>query len=127
MAEIFQFTSLRSEADYLAPDLSEIRLLPTFDRGGLCHCTLPAGETSVAKKHKTVEEIWYCISGRGIIWQKNASGESEKEFTQGDSFTIPAGNSFQFRNNADQPLCIIISTMPKWPGPDEALDGDSHW
>ena len=68
MNKLFEFISLPLEATYLAPDNSEIRLLPTFNSGGLCHCTLPANSISNPVKHKTVDEIWYCISGQGIIW-----------------------------------------------------------
>jgi mannose-6-phosphate isomerase-like protein (cupin superfamily) len=67
-------------------------------------------------KHKTVDEIWYCLSGKGIIWQKNNLIEDKQEFGHGDSFTIPCGNIFQFKNDGEEPLCILVSTMPKWPG-----------
>lgn len=127
MTTTFEFRSLSLNPDYCAPDTSEIRLLPTFDRGGLCHCTLPVGEISKAVSHKTVDEIWYCLSGSGEIWQRGTNGEAVKEFTIGDSFTIPVGNSFQFRNTGSEPLRIIISTMPKWLGADEAVEEKGKW
>jgi mannose-6-phosphate isomerase-like protein (cupin superfamily) len=123
----FTFIKIPESPNYLAPDGSEIRLLASFDRGGLCHCKLPANGISKAVKHKTVEEIWYCLSGNGIIWQRNESGETEREFTAGDSFTIPCGNSFQFRNPGTDPLRVIISTMPRWPGADEATETEGKW
>jgi len=39
----FDTTKLSIEPSYLAPDGSEIRLLPNVRGGGLSHCTLPAG------------------------------------------------------------------------------------
>jgi mannose-6-phosphate isomerase-like protein (cupin superfamily) len=61
---------LKPEYDYLAPDGSEIRLLIAGSAGSLCHCTLPVGGVCSAVYHKTVEEIWYCISGQGEVWRK---------------------------------------------------------
>src|SRR5262245_33571130 len=58
---------LKPEYDYLAPDVSEIRLLVAGNTGSLCHCTLPERGISSAVYHKTVEEIWYCISGQGEV------------------------------------------------------------
>jgi mannose-6-phosphate isomerase-like protein (cupin superfamily) len=127
MDTIFEFKTLGDKPDYLAPDTSEIRLLPFFNKGGLCHCLLPIGGVTKAVKHKTVDEIWYCLSGKGIIWQKNSSMETEHEFSVGNSFTIPCGNSFQFKNIGSEPLCILISTMPKWPGAEEALPSSGKW
>jgi hypothetical protein len=38
----FVTKQLPSKVDYLAPDGSEIRLLPSLADGGVCHCTLGA-------------------------------------------------------------------------------------
>jgi quercetin dioxygenase-like cupin family protein len=66
----FETKRLPEKADYLAPDGSEIRLLPTMNGGGLAHCTLPPGGVSKPVYHRTVEEIWYCIKGDGEVWRK---------------------------------------------------------
>jgi len=120
---------LPSEPTYHAPDHSEIRLLHSFQSGGICHCTLPVGKTSLAVKHKTIKEIWYCISGSGSIWQRAESEPEgdEKKFGVGHCFTIPTGCSFQFKNTGNEPLCIIIATMPEWPGDDEAVFVEGAW
>jgi mannose-6-phosphate isomerase-like protein (cupin superfamily) len=127
MQPIFEFKTLPDNYDGLAPDTSEIRLLPEFETGGLAHCTLGVGKTSLAVKHKTVSEIWYCLAGKGEIWQSNANGAEIKPFAAADSFTIPLGNNFQFRNIGNEPLIILIVTMPKWPGPDEAVVVKGNW
>jgi mannose-6-phosphate isomerase-like protein (cupin superfamily) len=122
-----QTTSLRPAADYIAPDGSEIRLLPTMKGGGLCHCTLPTGKTSSPVAHREVEEIWYVLSGVGEVWRKNAVMEASISVSAGSSLTIPARTSFQFRNTGDSPLCILIATMPPWPGPEEAVEVAGVW
>jgi mannose-6-phosphate isomerase-like protein (cupin superfamily) len=63
-----QTDTLKENADYLAPDGSEIRLLPTMRGGGFCHCTLPAGKTSSPVTHRHVEEIWYVLRRAGEVW-----------------------------------------------------------
>jgi mannose-6-phosphate isomerase-like protein (cupin superfamily) len=78
------FKELKQKADYIAPDGSEIRLLINGVNGGLCHCTLPASKISKAVKHKTVEEIWYCISGKGEIWRKKDDQEDITNLESGD-------------------------------------------
>jgi len=124
---LFNNKSLTAAYDYLAPDKSEIRLLVEFDGGGICHCTLPVGKVSTAVKHKTVNEIWYCLSGEGEIWQQKNEEDEIRKFSVNDSFTIPLGNSFQFRNTGAVPLCILIVTIPKWPGADEAEITNGNW
>jgi mannose-6-phosphate isomerase-like protein (cupin superfamily) len=66
---MFSTKQLPEKVDQIAPDGSEIRLLMSLGGGGLCHCTLPAGKTSSAVKHKTVEEIWYFLAGQGELWR----------------------------------------------------------
>jgi mannose-6-phosphate isomerase-like protein (cupin superfamily) len=114
--------------DYLELDGSEIRLLAETDRGGLAHCTLPEAGISKAVNHKTVEEIWYFLSGKGEVWRKQTVGiESIDEVMQGISITIPRDTNFQFRNTGKEPLCFIITTMPPWPGSDEVIITKGIW
>ena len=97
---------------YTAPDKSEIRLLVRGSKGSLCHCTLRPGQTSQAVKHKSIEEIWYCPSGKGEIWRQVADQEEITPIESGVSISISPGMSFQFRNTGKELLCIMITTMP---------------
>jgi mannose-6-phosphate isomerase-like protein (cupin superfamily) len=126
-ADISETKDLAASYDYLAPDGSEIRLLPTFARGGLAHCTLPPGGVSSPVRHKTVEEIWYFVEGAGEVWRRAGTDESVVEVGPGRALTIETGVSFQFRTIGDRPLRFLIVTMPKWPGADEAVPVDGHW
>lgn len=123
----FQTKRLSAQYDHLAPDQSEIRLLPTLNNGGLAHCTLPPGGVSSAMRHKTVEEIWYFVHGSGQVWRKQANREEVVDVLPDVSLAIPTGTHFQFRNTGHEPLCFIIATMPPWPGPDEAVRVRDHW
>jgi mannose-6-phosphate isomerase-like protein (cupin superfamily) len=124
---VFQTCALRRKTDYLAPDSSEIRLLPVMKGGGLCHCTLPPGKTSLPVVHRHVEEIWYVLEGQGQVWRKNAGAEKTVRVSGGKSLTIPPGTAFQFRNTGAGPLRILIVTMPPWPGPQEAEKAVGKW
>lgn len=127
MTSKFETKSLRTTYDYLAPDGSEIRLLAKVNAGGFCHCTLPEYKISSAVRHKTVEEIWYFLSGEGEMWQKEVNIGNPFIVSKGDSVNIPVGNSFQFRNSGKEPLCILIATLPNWPGDEEAVPVEGFW
>jgi len=113
--------------DALAPDGSEIRELATVPRGSMVHCTLPVGGVSLPVKHKTVDELWYVLSGSGQVWRRLAGDGRTADVLPGDSLNIPVGTAFQFRNTGDEPLCILIVTMPPWPGSGEAQATDGFW
>ena len=81
--QILQTCALRPDADYLAPDGSEIRLLPAMQGGGLCHCTLPAGMTSSPVAHRSVEELWYILEGQGEVWRKSDGTEATVRYAPG--------------------------------------------
>ena len=111
----------------IAPDGSEIRELLAVDGGSMVHCTLPPGASSKAVRHRTVEEIWYFIQGRGQVWRKTDSAASVIDVRPGVSLSIRVGTHFQFRNTGDEDLCFIIVTMPPWPGEQEAVPVTDYW
>jgi mannose-6-phosphate isomerase-like protein (cupin superfamily) len=123
----FRTDSLPVEPDCFAPDGSEIRLLPALKGGSMCHCTLQPEQMSAAVVHRTVEEIWYVLSGEGEIRRKSGEQIETTSLASGVSLTIPLGTQFQFRNTSAEPLCIVIATMPPWPGPEEAIPVPSLW
>ena len=121
--------TVRLGADYdtLAPDGSEIRLLPALAGGSMAHCTLPAGATSKAVAHRSVEEIWYVVSGRGQVWRKLGGHDEVVDVGPGVGLTIPLGTEFQFRARGPDPLTFVLVTVPPWPGADEAVRVADHW
>lgn len=120
-------TILKDDYDHLAPDGSEIRLLASSDKGGLCHCTLPVGKFTTAVSHRSVTELWYFIDGSGEVWKKAGDQEELASVASGVSLSIYPGESFQFRNIGDVPLKFIIATIPPWPGSDEAVSVEGKW
>ena len=113
--------------DVLAPDGSEIRLLVQVRGASMVHCTLPPGRITQAVRHRTVEEVWYFIGGRGQVWRKAAGREEITDVQPGLALSIPLGTDFQFRALGDEPLTFVITTIPPWPGPDEAVPVVGVW
>ncbi len=123
----FDYLTLPRKYDALAPDGSEIRELAVSDRASLVHCTLGPGRVSAAVAHRTVEELWYCLEGSGQLWRWLGEQEEVVEMVPGVSVSIPVGTHFQFRSTGDQPLRILIATVPPWPGADEAFRVPGNW
>ena len=123
----FETMQLPEEYDDIAPDGSEIRLLSGTERGSICHCTLPAGKTSLAVEHRTVEEIWYFLDGQGEAWRRQDDHDETVPVRPGMSVTIPTGTQFQFRNAGSGPLRFLCVTMPPWPGKEEAIRIRGKW
>jgi mannose-6-phosphate isomerase-like protein (cupin superfamily) len=118
---------LPAKPDAIAPDGSDVRLLGRGTRGGMAHFVIGAGECSVAVRHRTVEEIWYFVEGRGEMWRSLGDVSLCMEVESGMSITIPTGAHFQFRASDDGPLAAIGVTMPPWPGDGEAIAVEGCW
>ena len=113
--------------DAIAPDGSDVRVLLQLRGGGLAHFEISHDATSIAVCHRTVEEIWYVLSGRGQMWRKLNQHEEVIALEPGVSLTIPLGTSFQFRSTGRDPLRAIGVTMPPWPGDGEAFEVPGKW
>jgi mannose-6-phosphate isomerase-like protein (cupin superfamily) len=118
---------LPDDVTVLAPDGSQIRELLRLGRGSLAHCSLPPGGVSLAVRHRTIEELWYVLAGRGEVWRKEGQREEVVEVGPGVCLDIPRGAHFQFRTVGDDALVFLIATMPPWPGPQEAVRVEDHW
>ena len=123
----FAVVQLPDIHDDFAPDTSEIRVLGRTSRLSTAHGTLPIGATAIPLVHKTIDEVWYVLSGRAEIWRKTGDQEEIIEAVPRTSLTIPVGTAFQFRTIGDEPLRFIMSTTPPWPGDDEAVRVDGRW
>lgn len=123
----FNTRRLPSAADEIAPDGSEVRVLPALKGGSMAHFQLAAGEVSKAVVHKTVDEIWYILGGRGEMWRKKGDQEEVTPVESGISLTFPCGTHFQFRSLGDEALTAVGVTIPPWPGMEEAVVVEGVW
>jgi len=123
----FQTIRMQDVAAVPAPDGSAVRVLPRMAAGSMVHIELGAGGVSRAVVHRSVEEIWYVLSGRGKMWRRRGAHEETVDLEPGVSLTIPVGTHFQFRASRETPLSIVAVTMPPWPGDDEADPVKGSW
>jgi mannose-6-phosphate isomerase-like protein (cupin superfamily) len=123
----FATMSLPHAADLLAPDGSEVRVLLSLRGGSMAHFRLAAGKVSRAVRHRTVEEIWYVVAGRGEMWRSQSGRDAVVAVAEGTCLTIPLGTAFQFRAAADGPLAAVAITLPPWPGAEEAEFVPGAW
>ena len=123
------FNSLQLPEDLtaLAHDGSEVRVLLGLQGGGMAHFQLAPGQVSTAVTHRTVEEIWYVVSGAGQMWRRQGQLEEVTDLVPGLCLTIPLGTAFQFRAATTSPLAVVAITMPPWPGQDEAILVSGPW
>jgi mannose-6-phosphate isomerase-like protein (cupin superfamily) len=123
----FQTKLLPRNRDAIAPDGSDVRVLLEVRGGGLAHFELAAGQTSVAVRHRSVEEIWYFLRGTGEMWRRSGADEEAVAVSTGVCVTIPLGTCFQFRASGEGPLTAIAATIPPWPGTGEAVIVSGRW
>jgi mannose-6-phosphate isomerase-like protein (cupin superfamily) len=123
----FTTKRLPVDQDAVAPDNSDVRILLQLKGGGMAHFELGPGRTSKAVAHRTVEEIWFFLSGRGEMWRKQGNREEVVPVDPGVCLTIPLGTQFQFRSFGYEPLAAVGITMPPWPGAGEAYEVAGKW
>ncbi|PYN98572.1 MAG: hypothetical protein DMD91_14915 [Candidatus Rokuibacteriota bacterium] len=123
----FATKRLPAAHDVVAPDGAEVRVLLSLRGGSMAHFTLASGETSIAVTHRTVDEIWFFLTGRGEMWLKQRDREEIVPVAAGVCLTIPLGTHFQFRSFDDESLAAVAVTMPPWPGGDEAYPVPGRW
>jgi mannose-6-phosphate isomerase-like protein (cupin superfamily) len=123
----FATKRLPMASDAVAPDGSYVRLLLELGGGGMAHFELPPDQVSRAVAHRTVEEIWFILSGRGQMWRRQDGRAEIVELFPGMCLTIPLGTHFQFRSSGEEALGAIAVTMPPWPGDGEAVLVRGEW
>lgn len=93
----------------------------------MAHFSLAPGQIAAAVTHRTVEEIWFVLTGSGQMWRKQGAREETTELVPGLCLTLPVGTQFQFRASRTEGLAAVAITMPPWPGPEEAVRVQGPW
>lgn len=105
---------------FITKDTSTIReiLAPRNScivRQSLAEATLAPGASTEAHYHPNTEEIYYLLSGTGIM----AIEEEIREVVPGDSIAIPPGARHQIRNSGEVALVFLCCCVPAY------LDADT--
>ena len=104
---MFETKVLPARRDVVAPDGSDVRILLGLAGGTMAQFELAPGAVSTAVRHRTVEEIWYVVSGWGSVWRRLGDDEQIVDLDAGICVTIPVETEFQFRCDSDSPLRIV--------------------
>ena len=118
---------ISSAPDAIALDGSEVRVLCSLPRGSLSFFSLLPKVVAKAVAHRTIEEVWYFVSGYGRMWRRLGQQEEIVDIGPGVSITIPTGTHFQFRCDGLEPLTAIAAVMPPWPGEGEVYQVQGEW
>jgi len=70
---------------------------------------------------------WHVLEGEGKAWRESIGAEETIRVSAGTSLRSPPCTAFYFHNRGTAPLCLLIVTMPPWPGPQKAAKAVSVW
>lgn len=122
---------LPSDLDAIAPDGSEVRVLLRNRNASVSHFTFKPGQCSQAIQHRSVDEIWFILSGSGELWRSTGEESEITRISTGVCINIPVGTAFQIRADGGGALTVIGTTTPPWPAEnsesDEAVAVDGVW
>jgi mannose-6-phosphate isomerase-like protein (cupin superfamily) len=116
------------DRDAVAPDSMDVWLLERVTGASSAIFRAKAGQTCRAVRHRTVEEIWYCLSGKSEMWMQAPDGsERTVSLTKGRCIAIPVATAFQLRNRRSHDATFFGVTVPAWPGDSEAEITKGKW
>jgi mannose-6-phosphate isomerase-like protein (cupin superfamily) len=100
---VFQTKHLPMDRMAIAPDGSDVRVLLGLASGGMAHFELGPGQISKAVTHRSVEEIWYFLSGRGQMWRRQNGEASIVDVYPAYVSRYPLALTFSFAHSATSP------------------------
>jgi mannose-6-phosphate isomerase-like protein (cupin superfamily) len=83
----------------------------------LAEATVPPGGATTAHYHRTTEELYYVLSGMGLM----RIGEEEQAVGRGDCIVIPPGAEHKLTNSGPEPLVILCCCAPAYSDEDTVL------
>ena len=104
----------RNQANIVrTPHNSEIRPLIDRTTSPITQCSLaeemlPPGCAVTPHHHRDLEEIYYIVSGAGLM----TVGENSREVGAGDAVYIPRGHRHSLKNTGTEPIKLILVCGP---------------
>ena len=114
----------RNQANIVrTPHNSEIRPLIDRTTSPITQCSLaeemlPPGCAVTPHHHRDLEEIYYIVSGAGLM----TVGESSREVGAGDAVYIPRGHRHSLKNTGTEPIKLILVCGPAFFYEDQVFD-----
>lgn len=110
------------------PHGSEIRPLIDRTTAPITQCslaeeTLPPGKTVTPHTHEVLEEIYYILSGSGVM----TIGEESQAVSAGDAIYIPKNKVHSLRNTGAEDMKILLVCGPAFYFEDHRISAtNSH-
>ena len=114
--------NLNEVAAFVGPDRAIIRELAasrnsSARKQSLAEVTIPVGGTVVEHFHKTIEELYYILTGTGLMKIE----DEVREVGPGDTVIILPGQRHKITNNGQAPLVFLACCSPEWTAEDQVL------
>ena len=105
------------------PHGSEIRPLIDRTTSSVTQCSLaeemlPPGRAVTPHHHREIEEIYYVVSGQGLM----TVGDDTREVNAGDAVYVPKGHRHTLRNNGTEPIRLILICGPAFFYEDQVFE-----
>jgi len=84
----------------------------------LAEARLPAGGSTTPHHHVKTEEIYYVLSGQGVM----RVGSESQQVGPGDAIAIPPGASHQITNTGSEVLKFLCCCAPGYEHEDTVLE-----
>ena len=105
------------------PHGSQIRPLIDRTTSGITACSLaeeilPPGRAVIPHRHRQIEEIYYIVSGNGVM----TVGGERREVGPGDAIYIPRETRHTLENTGDAPIRLLLVCGPAFFYDDSVFD-----
>ena len=102
---------------------SELRPLIDRTTSGITRCSLaeeilPPGCAVTPHHHREIEEIYYVVSGSGLM----TVGDETREVTAGDAVYVPPGHRHTLRNTGSEAIKLILVCGPAFFYEDQVFE-----
>jgi mannose-6-phosphate isomerase-like protein (cupin superfamily) len=119
-----QKVRLEQREPFITADRSSIRELVGLPSGNateqsVAEATVPPGGETVEHYHRTTEEVYLFLSGKGRM----RLGDEEAEVRAGDTVVIPPGAKHKLWNTSPEPLVLLCCCAPPYRDEDTVLLG----
>jgi mannose-6-phosphate isomerase-like protein (cupin superfamily) len=114
--------NLHEVESFTTKDGSEIRELLAYRNScirqqSLAEARLPVGRSTTPHYHPQTEEIYYILTGHGVM----RIGDETREVRPGDAIAIPPGLEHQITNTGSVPLVFLCCCAPPYEHTDTVL------
>jgi mannose-6-phosphate isomerase-like protein (cupin superfamily) len=104
---------------------SELRPLIDRTTSGITQCSLaeeilPPGTAVTPHHHRQIEEIYYIVSGQGLM----TVGDEIREVEAGDAVYVPCGHRHTLENTGTQPITLLVACGPAFFYEDEVKEAE---